>query len=95
METSDNERELIDTLDRFEKVLRGTNISTGSSSINVTMQDNKRVTVAMCCAIFSAVLFVATIIVGSILYLDMADHLDAIYMMAPQLHQALSHAHAQ
>lgn len=95
METSGNERELIDTLDRFEKVLRGANISAGSSSINVTVQDNKRVTVAMCCAVFSAILFVAILIVGSVLYLDMADHLDAIYMMAPHLQQALSHAHAQ
>jgi hypothetical protein len=85
MERHDNERELMETLERFESVLRGAHISAGSSSVNVNVQDSKRVTVAVCCAIFSAVMFLAMVIIGSVLYIDMADHLDAIYMIAPSL----------
>jgi len=85
MEKHESERELIETLVRFETMMRGANISTGSSSVNVNVQDSKRVTVAVCCAVFSAVMFLAILIIGSVLYVDMADHLDAIYMMAPSL----------
>lgn len=95
MESRENERELMETLERFEAMMRGANISTGSSSVNVNVQDSKRVTVAMCCAIFSTVLFLAMLIIGSVLYLDMADHLDAIYMMAPQLQKDFPHDHAK
>jgi hypothetical protein len=41
-------------------------------------------------AIFCAVLSLITILAvlgGGMLYLNMKDHLDAIYMMAPQLNQ--------
>jgi hypothetical protein len=30
-------------------------------------------------------MFLAMVIIGSVLYIDMADHLDAIYMIAPSL----------
>ena len=65
--------------------------SNGSSSITVTVQDNKRTTIAMCCAVFAVVLFLATVIFGGQVLLNMKDHLDAIYMVAPQLRQETSH----
>ena len=91
----DPEVELIEKLSQLEHFLKGSNVSTGSSAVNVVVQDTRRVTVAMCCAVFSTVMFLAILIVGTILYLNMADHLDAIYMIAPHLQKELSHATAK
>ena len=64
---------------------------TGDVSVNV--EDGKAarmMTLALFSAVLCAVMTVITVVAllgGGMLYLNMKDHVDAIYMMAPQLNQ--------
>jgi hypothetical protein len=63
----------------------------------VMRQESSRVPwllhIAVTSAILCAVLSIITLLGGGMLYLNMKDHLDAIYMMAPQLKPTESIAH--
>lgn len=65
---------------------------------NESKSDTSRaVHTAVTSAIVAAVLSIITLIGGIILYVDMKDHVDAIYMMAPALQHQLTdkdHPHA-
>ena len=58
----------------------------GNVAVEMRNSDVPRMmSVAVHSAVLCAVLSIITIIGGGMLYLNMKDHLDAIYMMAPQL----------
>lgn len=63
----------------------------GNISVNVEDPRTQRLVMlsvfsAVLCAVLS-IITVMAVLGGGILYLNMKDHLDAIYMMAPQLNQ--------
>jgi hypothetical protein len=67
----------------------GVAAQTGNISVNVEDPRTQRLVLlsvfsAVLCALLS-IITLAGMIGGTILYLNMKDHLDAIYMMAPQL----------
>lgn len=69
------------------------NVGAQTGNISVRIDDGKThrlMLLAVFSAVFCAVLSLITILAvlgGGMLYLNMKDHLDAIYMMAPQLNQ--------
>ena len=83
-------KELDQQLDRLQALLMHGMYGSGNATMNVKVE-GKGLTIAMCCAVFSAVMFLASLIGFGMLYLNMKDHLDAIYMIAPELHQELTH----
>lgn len=91
-------REWIAAADRLQRTMeafperRATDarpgVHTSAGNIIVRLEDSKTPRL-MLLAVFSAalcaVLSIITLLGGGMLYLNMKDHLDAIYMMAPQL----------
>lgn len=64
---------------------------TGGNAVIKINAASPALSIAITCTILCCVLSIATIIGGTILYLNMKDHLDAIYMIAPQIQQDLNH----
>ena len=83
-------KELDKQLDHLQAILTHAMHNSGNSTMNIRVE-GKGLTIAVCCAVFSAVMFLASLIGFGMLYLNMKDHLDAIYMVAPELHQELNH----
>lgn len=85
-------RSLQATMESFPQRRTGDNAGhtaqAGNVSVTVTDAKTERmVTLSVFSAVLCAVLSIITILGGGMLYLNMKDHLDAIYMMAPQLTQ--------
>lgn len=87
----DEAKNLQSTMERFQQ-RRATDgqpgVSTQAGNIIVRLEDSKTprlVLLAVFSAALCAVLSIITLLGGGMLYLNMKDHLDAIYMMAPQL----------
>lgn len=72
-------------------------VNTQAGNIIVRLEDSKTprlVLLAVFSAALCAVLSIITLLGGGMLYLNMKDHLDAIYMIAPQLNtEATTHEH--
>lgn len=84
---------LAEALDRLPR-RASDGVTTQAGNIIVKVEDGKTpklVLLAVFSAALCAVLSVVTLINGVNLYLNMKDHLDAIYMMAPQLKQGTDH----
>ena len=94
----DEAKNLQATMERFQQ-RRATDgqpgVNTQAGNIIVRLEDSKTPRLVLL-AVFSAalcgVLSIITLLGGGMLYLNMKDHLDAIYMVAPQL-QSESPAH--
>lgn len=96
----DEAKNLQSTMERFQQ-RRATDgaagVSTQAGNIIVRLEDSKTPRLVLL-AVFSAalcgVLSIITLLGGGMLYLNMKDHLDAIYMIAPQLNtEATTHEH--
>lgn len=61
-------------------------VVTNESKSDASRMMHTAVTSAILCAVLSIIMMV----LGGMLYLNMKDHLDAIYMMAPSLQQQLT-----
>lgn len=84
---------LAEALDRLPR-RASDGVTTQAGNIIVRVEDGKTprlVLLAVFSAALCAVLSVVTLIGGGMLYLNMKDHLDAIYMMAPQLKPEPNH----
>jgi len=65
-------------------------IAAQTGNVTVEVKDNsvpRAMSIAVHSAVLCAVLSMITLIVGSMVVLNMKDHLDAIYMIAPQLNK--------
>jgi hypothetical protein len=63
-------------------------VAAHSGNVTIEVKDSlvpRLVWLAVFSAVLCAVLSIITLLGGGMLYLNMKDHLDAIYMMAPQL----------
>lgn len=66
------------------------NMHAQTGNVSVQVADTlvpRLMLLAVFSAVLCAVLSIITLLGGGMLYLNMKDHLDAIYMMAPQLSQ--------
>lgn len=95
----DAARSLQATMERFPPRTGGEvgpGVATSAGNITIRVEDGKTprmMLIAAFSAALCAVLFAIAVPVGVTLYLNMKDHLDAIYMMAPQLQQGIDHEH--
>lgn len=89
--TVDALRECVAALRDAKDELRSTRAPNAVQHIVVTNESKSDTSRAMHTAVTAAVvagiLAIVTLIGGGMLYLNMKDHLDAIYMMAPSLQQ--------
>lgn len=98
--TVDALRECVSALRETKDELRSTRGPNAVQHIVVTNESksdtSRAMHTAVTAAVVAGVLAIITLLGGGMLYLNMKDHLDAIYMMAPSLQQqaAKDHAHA-
>lgn len=96
-------RSLQGTMERFQQLPHRRAIdatagmATNTGHIEVRLEGGKvpwLLQVSVTATILCAVLSIITLLGGGMLYLNMKDHLDAIYMMAPQLQpETMRHEH--
>lgn len=96
----DEAQKLQTTMERFRERRAGDGspgVNTQAGNIIVRLEDSKTprlVLLAVFSAALCAVLSIITLLGGGILYLNMKDHVDAIYMVAPQLQpESMTHEH--
>lgn len=98
--TVDALRECMTALREAKDELRSTRTPNAVQHIVVTNESksdtSRAMHTAVTAAVVAGVLAIITLLGGGMLYLNMKDHLDAIYMMAPSLqqHATKDHAHA-
>jgi hypothetical protein len=86
-------RSLQATMERFPQRRAADNAPTSNTqtgNVSVRVEDHatpRLMMLSVFSAVLCAVLSIITLLGGGMLYLNMKDHLDAIYMMAPQLNQ--------
>lgn len=71
-------------------------VAAHSGNVTIEVKDGlvpRLVWLAVFSAVLCAVLSIITLLGGGMLYLNMKDHLDAIYMMAPQLAKPTGDTH--
>lgn len=92
-------RRLQDTMERVQ-ARRVTDhlpqIASQTGNVTVEVKDGvvpRLIWLAVFSAVLCAVLSIITLLGGGMLYLNMKDHLDAIYMMAPQLAKPTGDSH--